>query len=154
MAAEEILEREFPPFTFPIERGKIREWALALRETNPVYFDPEAARAQGFRDVPAPPTFLRQFWWETPESDPMEHLGFSVERRLLGEQEFEYLAPVVAGEVLTGRSRVVSLVEKEGRRGGKMKIAVIETRFTNQRGELVQVGRRTLIETAAPPKGS
>ena len=64
-----------------------------------------------------------------------------------GEQEFEYYAPVLAGDVLTAQDRIVSVTEKESRRAGKLAIAVIETTFHNQRGEKVQVARRTLIET-------
>ena len=37
--------------TFPVERGKIAEFARATRETNPVYFDVEAARAAGAAGV-------------------------------------------------------------------------------------------------------
>ena len=56
-------------------------------------------------------------------------------------------APVRAGDVLTGQDKIVSIVEKESRRAGKLQIAVIETTFHNQRGEKVQVDRRTLVET-------
>jgi hypothetical protein len=54
--------------------------------------------------------------------------------------------------VLRGRNVIVSHEEKAGKRGGKMTFVVIETRFTDEKGELVQIARRTLIETAAPPK--
>ena len=64
-----------------------------------------------------------------------------------GEQEFEYLAPVRAGDVLTAQDRIVSITEKESRRAGLLQIAVIETVFRNQRGEQVQIARRTLVET-------
>ena len=64
-----------------------------------------------------------------------------------GEQEFEYLAPVRAGDVLTAQDRIVSITEKESRRAGLLQIAVIETVFRNERGEQVQIARRTLVET-------
>jgi hypothetical protein len=54
---------------------------------------------------------------------------------------------VVAGDVLIAQDRIVSITEKESRRAGKLQIAVIETTFHNQRGEKVQVARRTLVET-------
>ncbi len=147
-----VLQREFPPFEFRVERGKIREYALALGLIDPVHTDVEAARAAGFNDLLAPLTFTRQFWHENDANDPMPHLGYDPRRRLHGEQEFEYHKPLVAGMVLRGRNVIVSTREKEGRRGGKMTFVVIETRFTDEAGELVQVARRTLIETAAPPK--
>jgi acyl dehydratase len=147
-----VLQREFPAFEFLVERGKIREYALALGLTDPVHTDVEAARAAGFDDLVAPPTFTRQFWHENEANDPMPHLGYDPKRRLHGEQEFEYHKPLVAGMVLRGRNVIVSTWEKAGRRGGKMTFVVIETRFTDEAGTLMQVARRTLIETAAPPK--
>ena len=147
-----VLEREFPEFELMVERGKIREYAAVLRLADPAHTSVEAARAAGYPDLVAPATFLRQFWHETEENDPMRHLGYDPARRLHGEQEFEYHKPVTAGMVLRGRNQIVFTQEKEGRRGGKMTFAVIETRFVDDAGELVQVARRTLIETAAPPK--
>ena len=147
-----VLESTFPEFEFRVERGKIREYALVLGLTDPVHTDLEAARAAGFDDLLAPPTFVRQFWHENPGNDPMPHLGYDPKRRLHGEQEFEYHKPLVAGMNLKGRNTIVSTREKEGRRGGMMTFVVIETRFVDEAGELVQVARRTLIETAAPPK--
>jgi acyl dehydratase len=147
-----VLQHEFPAFEFRVERGKIREYALALGLTDPIHTDVEAARAAGFDDLVAPPTFTRQFWHENDANDPMPHLGYDPKRRLHGEQEFEYYKPLVAGMVLHGRNVIVSTWEKAGRRGGQMTFVVIETRFTDEAGTLMQVARRTLIETAAPPK--
>ncbi len=64
-----------------------------------------------------------------------------------GEQEFEYFAPILAGDVLTGRDKILKVFRKQSRRGGTLTFAVIETTFHNQRGEKVQVARRSLIET-------
>ena len=146
-----VLAREFDEFELVVERGKIREFALALGLEDPVHTDLAAARAAGYGDLVAPPTFTRQFWHENEANDPMPHLGFDPKRRLHGEQEWEFHQPVVAGMVLRGRNVIVSTREREGRRGGKMTFVVVETRFVDQTGDLVQVARRTLIETAAPP---
>ena len=54
---------------------------------------------------------------------------------------------MVAGDVLTAQVRIVSVTEKESRRAGTLQIGVIETVFKNQRGETVQIARRTLVET-------
>lgn len=141
-----VLGREYPPFEFPIERGKIREFANALEDDNPIYRDPAYAKASPFAGIIAPPTFLRTFFYENPAS--VRDLKVKDWRFILhGEQEFEYYLPIRAGDLLTGQDRIVKVFEKEGRRGGKLTFAVIETTFHNQRGEKVQVARRTLIET-------
>jgi acyl dehydratase len=138
--------KSFTPYEFHVERGKIREFADALGDPNPVYRDPNSAAAKAAGGLLAPPTMLRCFLYET--RDAVEALKVADWSYIVhGEQEFEYLAPVRAGDVLSARDRIVSITEKESRRAGKLQIAVIETTFHNQRGEKVQVARRTLVET-------
>jgi acyl dehydratase len=134
--------KTFPPFDFRVERGKIREFVNAIGDPNPIYRDPDHAGA-----IVAPPTFLRTFLYEprtSAEALKVKDWSYIVH----GEQEFEYFAPIHAGDVLTGEERIVSVTEKESRRAGKLHIGVIETVFHNQRGEKVQVARRTLVETS------
>jgi acyl dehydratase len=138
--------RSFPPYEFRVERGKIKEFADALGDDNPVYRDPESAEAKAVGGILAPPTLLRTFLYET--RDAAEALKVKDWSYIVhGEQEFEYLKPVLAGDVLSAQDRIVSMTEKESRRAGKLQIAVIETTFQNQRGETVQIARRTLVET-------
>jgi len=136
--------KTFPSYEFRVERGKIREFADAIGDPNPIYRDPEAAAPLG--GIVAPPTFLRTFLYEPRTAvDALKVRDWSY--IVHGEQEFEYFAPIYAGDVLTARERIVSITERESRRAGKLQIAVIETVFHNQRGEKVQVDRRTLVET-------
>lgn len=138
--------KSFAPYQFDVERGKIREFADAIGDPNPVYRDRKAAADAGLPGIPAPPTLLRTFLYETP--DAKNALGVKDWSYIVhGEQEFEYLAPVVAGDVLTAHDRIVSVTEKASKRAGTLQIGVIETTFVNQRGEKVQVARRTLVET-------
>jgi len=139
--------KTFPPYEFRVERGKIREFADAIGDANPIYRDPDFAAKSPAGGIVAPPTMLRTFLYETRDS--VEALKVKDWSYIVhGEQEFEYLAPVLAGDVLTAQDAIVSIVEKESRRAGKLQIAVIETTFHNQRDEKVQVARRTLVETS------
>ncbi len=138
--------KTFPPYEFHVERGKIREFADAIGDPNPIYRDPAYAAKTPLGAIVAPPTLLRSFLYEPKdavEALKVKDWSFIVH----GEQEFEYLAPVVAGDVLTAQDKIVSIVEKESRRAGKLQIAVIESTFRNQRGDKVQIARRTLVET-------
>jgi acyl-coenzyme A thioesterase PaaI-like protein len=70
-------------------------------------------------------------------------------RRVLhGEQEFEYVRPLRAGDVLTAETRVKDQYEKEGKRGGTMKFVVTETVFRDPQGEAVAYSRGTSILTS------
>ena len=138
--------KTFPPYEFRVERGKIKEFADALGDRNPIYRDPSYAANTALGAIVAPPTLLRTFLYEprtAAEALKVKDWSYIVH----GEQEFEYLAPIFAGDVLTAQERIVSITEKTSRRAGTLHVAVIESVFHNQRGEKVQVARRTLVET-------
>ncbi len=137
----------------PVERGKVREFALAVGEDNPIHLDPEAARLQGFPDVVAPPTFTVSQIWQVPREEREERLGANLDygRVLHGEQEFVYRRLPFAGEVLKGRMRISKDFTKEGRRGGSMRFVTYESAFTDAEGEEVLTAYYTLIETAKDP---
>ena len=137
-------------FDLPIERGKIREFALAVGEDNPIHFDPETARLHGLPDVVAPPTFTVTQIWQVSREDREEKLGANLDygRVLHGEQEFTYERLPFAGEVLRGRMRISKDFTKEGKRGGSMRFVTYESVFTDSEGEEVLTAYYTLIETA------
>jgi len=133
------------PQILHVEFGKIREFARAIKDDNPLYFDPDYARREAGGIVP-PPTFTMTLaHWDDGRGRPA--LDLDLRRLLHGEQEFEYVQPIHAGDVLTATTRVADVFEKAGGRGGTMKFAILETEFKNQSGALVMRSRSTLIET-------
>jgi acyl dehydratase len=134
-----------PEGTMRVELGKIREFARAVKDPNRVYLDDAQALA--------PPTFLMTMaLWMGDLGQTRSAVKLDYRRLLHGEQEFEYVRPIRAGDVLTFRSRTKDVFEKEGKRGGKMLFVIGETEFKNQRGEVVAYTRNTAIETAGTVK--
>ena len=145
-----------------IERGPVSNFATALKDDNPVYRSPEAARAAGFRDIPAPPTFgfSMAHWGTFPEIQPeddatkgganpiMKIIGSLMSKGglvLHGEQEFEYHRPVQVGDVLVSEGKVVDLYEKESK-GRTMTFLVTENVYRDDKtGEPVLTTRMNLI---------
>lgn len=140
---------EGEPFEFPIELGKIREFGRALHSQNPVWYSEAAAAEAGLDGVPIPPTFpISTAFWDPPPPPGREKLALDLRFILHGEQEFEFFGPPpVAGDNLTGRQRLVSVFEKEGKRGGTMTFVVTETTFYDESGKPVMASRGTLIQT-------
>jgi acyl dehydratase len=134
-------------FELPIERSKVREFALAVGEDNPIFFDVDEARAHGLPDIVAPPTFTVTQMWQLPREERERRLGANLayERVLHGEQEFFYERLPVAGEVLKGNMRIVADLTKDGRRG-PMRFVTYESRFTDAAGADVVTAHYTLIE--------
>lgn len=116
----------------PIERSRVKYFAKAIGETDPVYTDEAAARDAGYADLPAPPTFL--FAAELDSGvlfSLFDLLGVPLGKVLHGEQRFEYLAPVVAGDTVTVRSRIADLYDKKN---GALEFIEIESQAVNQHG--------------------
>jgi acyl dehydratase len=133
------------PVTMHVERGKIREFARAIKDDDPLYAD-EAYAAREAGGIVPPVTFLQTVsHWDDGAGRP--RLPFDLKRVLHGEQEYEFLGPIHAGDVLTAVSRIADVYEKPGKRGGPMTFAVTETEYRNQRGELVARARHVTIET-------
>ncbi|MDQ3618680.1 MAG: MaoC family dehydratase N-terminal domain-containing protein [Actinomycetota bacterium] len=137
-------------FELPVERGKVREFALSVGEDNPVFFDVDAARAQGLPDIVAPPTFTVTQIWQISREQREAQLGANLdyERVLHGEQEFVYERLPFAGEILRGTMRISKDFTKQGKRGGEMRFVTYESRFVDVQGEDVLTAYYTLIETA------
>lgn len=147
MADDSLIGRDLGTMTFPVDRSKVREFARALGDPDPVYTDVDAARAAGFTDIPVPPTFVVSSAHWREEDNMVATLGLDLRRALHGECGWEYHGPVVVGDELTASRRVSGVSTREGRRGGTMTMVSIETDFTNQRGELVVRQTDVLVET-------
>lgn len=139
--------QSFPSFSFEVERGKIHELALAVGDPNPIYHSREAAEAVGYKDVPLFPTFPTtfSFWGDTQGGKNMSSLGVDVRRILHGEEEYEYLAPIYPGDVVTGVTTLIDGKTRQSSNGSSMDILTFETRYTNQHNEPVLNVRRVAI---------
>src|SRR5690606_29498384 len=116
----ELLGREYPsPEPYEVTRGKIREFAEAIGDANPVYTDPEAARKAGHPDVVAPPTFpiiLSMAGAGQAVLDPELGLDFSMV--VHGEQRFRYSRPVRAGDAVRSGTRMSGSTRAAGSAAG------------------------------------
>jgi acyl dehydratase len=133
--------KRYEPVLYAVGREKIKEYARAVGETDPVYLDVGAARAAGYADVVAPPMFAVVYCAPSvgpPIFDPEIELNFAM--MVHGGQEFEWGSPVVAGDEITTVASVKDISERDGRG-----YYVFESISTNQRGEQVCRGTWTNI---------
>lgn len=140
-------------FDLPVTDEKVKEFAIAVGENNPLFYDADAAREQGFPGPIAPPTFTVTQIFAVPREEREKRLGANLEysRVLHGEQEFTYKRLPLAGEVLTGTMRIAKDFEKEGKRGGSMRFVTYESTYRDAQGEEVLTALYTLIQTAQDP---
>ena len=112
MAVPADLEGTSYPETEPylVGREKVREFARAVGSGDPLSLDPEAARAAGYADVVAPPTFAVVVQERTlAQLLADERAGIDFSRVVHGDQRFSYERPIVAGDLLTATMTVTSV---------------------------------------------
>jgi acyl dehydratase len=137
--------KSYPPTVYAVGREKIREYALAVGETNPLHLDPDAARAAGYRDVVAPPMFCVVY--SGPSMGPAifdPEVGINFALMVHGGQEFAWGPLVVAGDEITTSVSVKSIEERVGNG-----FYVFESQSVNQDGETVCTGTWTNIVRGA-----
>lgn len=145
--------QESAPWTYEVTATSVRAFARGVGYTDPVYFDVDAAKAAGYRDLPAPPTYLGTPVFIPGRSDdtfsnPREgqpRVNHGLKNVLDGGTEVEYHEDICAGDTLTGVSCVADLRVSDSKAIGKMLIVAIETRYTNQSGKLAALLRSQVI---------
>ena len=111
---EDLIGKQWPAVEYEVGLEKIREYANAVRETNPVHHDPEAARKAGYRNVVAPPMFCVVY--SAPAVGPAvidPEVGINLAAMVHGSQVFEWGEPVCAGDLVTTTARLSDLREKD-----------------------------------------
>ena len=130
-------------FDVDVERGRLKLFAKAIGESDPVYYDDEAARNAGYPGAVAPPTFLYCLSEDVPDPNAALHLfGLNVADCFHAEQEIGQSRPIFAGDKLHGVTTIEDYFEKKS---GRLKFVVTTTRFTVSTGEAVGWLKTTVI---------
>jgi len=107
----ELVGRAFAPTApYLVGREKVREFARAVFADAPQHSDPDAARALGYADVVAPPTFamvVQDLTLQQLLGDPDS--GIELSRLVHAEQRFRYTRPIVAGDELVAALSVTGI---------------------------------------------
>jgi acyl dehydratase len=143
---QSFIGRTYPAlYRYEVGAEKIKEFADAIGDPNPVYRDADAARAAGHDAVIAPPTFatiinLRAIG--TIVEDP--ELGLDWSRVVHGEQTFQYLRPVRAGDTLELAATIQNVMTRAGN-----DFLVVRADVTTVEGEPVSTCTATLVARKA-----
>ena len=120
---------------FHVTREMIEKFARSTGETGTAFADDNAVTTSRDGGPVAPPTFCNVFVSRITRPDIKLEFG---DVGFFAGQAIECLAPVRPGDTLEAKTKLQDVYAKTGR-SGKMVFAVWETRFKNQRGELVAV---------------
>jgi acyl dehydratase len=141
----DVIGKTYPTSTYAVGREKVREYARAVGESNPLYFDVEAARAAGYDDVVAPPMFAVVYAMPAVAAGMFDpEVGIEFARLVHAGQDFEWGPLVVAGDEITTTVTVQDVSERRGNG-----FFVFESVSVNGRGATVCTGTWSNIVRAA-----
>jgi acyl dehydratase len=146
----EFIGRAYPASgVYEVSREKIRDFAVAIGDPNPLYLDATAARAAGHPDVLAPPTFLTVLGFRYADDGPIADpaLGLDYSRVVHGEQRFVAHRPVHAGDRLTSTQFVDAVRTVAGN-----DLVTLRTEVAGADGEPVADVYMSLVARAAEEK--
>lgn len=142
--AEPLIEHmvfDYKPFQ--IESGKIKEFASALGIENRIYFEKELAVQKGHKDIPVPPTFgtVIDYWNDRDFYQLFQLLDLDPSNVLHGEQLYEYVSDIYAGDTISSQMFLLNQFHKKGKN-----FFFLETIYKNQYKEIVLINRATMIQ--------
>ncbi|WP_160105729.1 MaoC family dehydratase N-terminal domain-containing protein [Pseudomonas izuensis] len=144
MTDKSLIGHKLESFSVDVEKGRLRFFAKAIGETDPVYINEAAAIEAGYTSLPVPPTFLKCLESEGRDLGAfLKLVDFDLGRILHAEQSFIYHAVACAGDVLTFDARISDVYEKKG---GALQFVVTESRVTNQDGVHIADVRSSLVQ--------
>lgn len=160
---------------FPIEAGHIMMFARSIGDDNPIYYDPEKAKATEPGEIIAPPTFVQSSAQFDPDYGLRPKIGqpwFGSGKNPTGisktdgqsgsgspsvgtgggggmhaEQHYEFHRHLKVGDVLSATVRPGKQWEKQGRRAGKLTFTESITEYRDQDGNLVITARSVGVVT-------
>ncbi len=137
-----IQGRVYPPTApYLVGREKVREFAASVGSTDPASTSPAAARALGFADVVAPPTFSVVIQERTlAQLLADEDAGVDFSRVVHGEQRFSFSRPIIAGDELTATMTITSVKSLGGN-----SMLTASSAMTDSAGEHVVTAVSTLV---------
>jgi acyl dehydratase len=141
--------------TGEVIRRDWQRWAAAVGDDNPLWFDPEYARANGYRDVVCPPLYLQYAILGVSALSGLRPDGSSgavsgslafpkAPRRMAGGESITFHLPAYDRDEIAMVRTIESVVEKEGR-SGRFVLVTWHTVYRNQHGELVAEASTSMI---------
>ena len=139
-----------------VVKKEFQRWAAAVKDRNPLYFDADFARANGYRDVIAPPLYIQYVVLGVADLDKLRPDGIpggsgsgdiplpKCPRRMAGGEDITFYEPIYDGDVIKAVRTVTDIQEKHGRSGAFV-LVTSTTTYTRQDGTVVAENKASMI---------
>ena len=143
MLDRDLIGKKYDPVIFTVTDQRLRFFAKATGQTDPIYFDHDAALNEGYSGILCPPTFLYVVSME--QKDPfkfLDDLKIKIESILHAEQEFFYEKNICSGDTLTMTTEIVDMYDKKD---GLLQFFILESTFINQNNMQTAKMKNTIV---------
>jgi acyl dehydratase len=136
------------PLEVTVERSRLRLFAKATGQRDPLWTDVDVAQAEGHPDLPVPPTFLFGLELERPEPFGwLTDLGIDMATVLHGEQRFVYHRLAHAGDTLMTASTITGVTSKKG---GALELVDRRSEVTRNGEPVATLEQRIVVRNEVP----
>ena len=143
MLDRNLIGKKYNPVIFTVTDQRLRFFAKATGQTDPIYFDHDAALSKGYNGIVCPPTFLYAVSME--QKYPFEFLKdlkIKIESILHAEQEFLYENMVCSGDTLTMVTEIIDMYDKKE---GLLQFLILESTFIDQNNMHTATMKNTIV---------
>jgi len=143
MLNRNLIGKTYEPVIFRVTDQRLKFFAKATGQTDPIYYDHDIAISQGHKGIVCPPTFLIVVGME--QKNPfqfLEDLDVKIERMLHAGQEFIYEEIVYEGDKLRMDTKIIDMYDKKE---GLLQFCNLESKFTNQNSKHVATLKNTIV---------
>jgi len=143
MLNRNLIGKTYEPVIFRVTDQRLKFFAKATGQTDPIYFDHDIAVSQGHKGIVCSPTFLIVVGME--QKNPfqfLEDLDVKIERMLHVGQEFIYEEIVYEGDKLRMDTKIIDMYDKKE---GLLQFCNLESKFTNQNSKHIATLKNTIV---------
>ena len=128
------------PDHYEVEREKVREYAVAVKNEDPAFFEEQAAEVLGYHGLVAPLTFISVFGYKAQSAFfANANIGIQDSQIVQVDQALKFLRPIQVGDKLYCDVYVHSVRQAHG-----TDIVVTKNIISNQDGDVIQENYTTL----------
>tara|TARA_Y100001968_G_C19107934_1_gene595783 strand:+ start:188 stop:625 length:438 start_codon:yes stop_codon:yes gene_type:complete len=143
MLNRNLIGKTYEPVIFRVTDQRLKFFAKATGQTDPIYYDHDIAVSQGHKGIVCPPTFLIVVGME--QKNPfqfLDDLNIKIERMLHAGQEFIYEEIVYEGDKLKMDTKIIDMYDKKE---GLLQFCILESKFSNQDSKHVATLKNTIV---------
>ncbi len=139
---KKFIGKKYPPVEYEVCKEKVKEYATAIGDLNPLYIDKQKANQSRYKGIIAPPMFAVVYTKDAVGGIMFDReLALNLPMLVHGEQEFEFVDVVRPGDIIVTEAYIADIYEK----GNKDFVVAGAIAKKKSDGSIVTKGKWTFV---------